>query len=489
MATVFYTATNKSELVARINSANAGNPNNTYYIRLSGSPSDFVLDQSFPPYGSYLGPAAFPIITRDIVIDGRDVNGNYANGFTIQRSSTTQYRFFAVNAKTSDNPNARLELRNLILRTGDSGAYGGGTILNDGRLVLYRCTIRGSRGGTYGGAIYNGDSASMKISSCLFINNKAIGAVSVGGAIYNSDAATFNIKNSTFKGNDAISAGGAIYLFKHLDTNTRVNTSAFVENTAGTGNDIYNNGPYVLNGRCNWWGPEQDGPSFNDAPIGVDTSNWKPALRPINLDEMVYPVFGEERSTFGNNDLTAAVVAKGFSATHRAIDLVPIKAFSNTACPASILPEWDDAYQHQNLSTSLKAIYALTDGELTAFSENIPGTSTPGCVENNVAFACNAQLRVTNPSSPYYNRIFIYSHVRLVPSMAINSSRSVKAGEPIGYIIRHTIDGNADFPSHLHFATRASSASQNDYPHRFVITGVLETNSEKAYGLCPDQNC
>jgi hypothetical protein len=250
------------------------------------------------PYGSYFGAVAFPVITSNITIDGKTPSGNYANGFTIQRNSTNQFRFFAVNAKTSGNPNAKLVLRNIILQSGDSGANGGGAVFNDGTLVLSRCTFKNNRGGTRGGVIYNGDQRNMRVNSRIFIGNQATGTQSLGGAIYNSSSATFSIKTSTFKSNRATSKGNAIYLYNNLSNTTKVNYTAFIDNATVGVPSIHNEGPYILNGQCNYWSS-----SVSDLHMGVDSSNERPAARPLGLDEMLYPVFGEERVDFDDDEL------------------------------------------------------------------------------------------------------------------------------------------------------------------------------------------
>lgn len=100
-------AANIAELRTQINLLN-NDTNEPHTINLTGSSypvSDFV------PNGNYLSAnAAFAVITRNITIQSSNQTLK-----TIERTSATAFRIFAVNAKTSGRPNARLTLKNIRL--------------------------------------------------------------------------------------------------------------------------------------------------------------------------------------------------------------------------------------------------------------------------------------------------------------------------------------------------------------------------------------
>jgi LPXTG-site transpeptidase (sortase) family protein len=132
-------------------------------------------------------------------------------GFTISRSSTSNFRILEINS------GANLTLNNLTISNGNSGAAGGGGIYinNNAVVTILNSTFTNntSNAGFAGGAIYN--SGSLNITGSTFSGNSGTGFSSDGGAIFSNNA--INITNSTFFGNTAATdgsggTGGAIRL-------------------------------------------------------------------------------------------------------------------------------------------------------------------------------------------------------------------------------------------------------------------------------------
>jgi hypothetical protein len=105
-------------------------------------------------------------------------------------------------------------------RGANSGAAGGGAILNGGSTVsLANDVFSNNQSPNIGGAITNGPASVMTVSNCSFLNNQAVGQVGAhfieGGAIWNSDnafnsqiGASLTVIGCTFVGNQAIGANG-----------------------------------------------------------------------------------------------------------------------------------------------------------------------------------------------------------------------------------------------------------------------------------------
>jgi hypothetical protein len=439
---------------------------------------------------NFFGPTAFPVIKRSIIIEG-NVQGNKANGFKIERTSTSIFRFFAVDRSLATaGPTAQLVLQNVILAGGNSGTQSGGAILNNGSLQLYRCTIRDCRG-LMGGAIYNGDTWFMNITSCIFLRNVATGSngitiMGAGGAIYSSYSSRFVIATTTFKDNQAVNGwGGALYVHDNHIEKTVVrcgfcNNTAYLDNLTvlvSPTQPLQSGGtPSPLLARCNWWGNASGPGGPNGVPGGTGARVHGPAsvadwvCYDICLDEMVFPVFGLARTGLSNGDLRPAAVARSYMAGHLAIDIVPIRAFQQ-ACSELIDDEWVDDYEAT--PGSLKTVYAVTDGQLIL-------VSTGSC--EGLSY-CAASLF---PSVGIYaGQEFYYGHIQPINTTL---SRPVKAGDPIGYVLRWDYDELSGNPSHLHFAYRVNSQPRD--PRRLLITGLMDTLAQKrCRSMCPTSGC
>ncbi|QBB71020.1 hypothetical protein ELE36_12040 [Pseudolysobacter antarcticus] len=118
----------------------------------------------------------------------------------------------------------------------------GGGIINVGVLTLNTSRLSGNKTDTKGGAIYNGDGATLTVNGSTF--SGANRASDDGGGLANFGSATIN--NSTFSGNVAAGnhpRGGAIFNFGTL----AVTNSTFVGNvSSGPGGALFNNGPATL---------------------------------------------------------------------------------------------------------------------------------------------------------------------------------------------------------------------------------------------------
>lgn len=134
------------------------------------------------------------LLDKDLAIDAASLVGG------IVLSGDDVSRIFRVDASAS------VSLSSLTVSSG-LALFGGG-ILNDGELVLSRCTFRDNHADDYGGGIFNDGNATLTVDRCTFSGNSAGGAVFGGGGISNDGELA--VDQSTFTGNSAVSAGGGI---------------------------------------------------------------------------------------------------------------------------------------------------------------------------------------------------------------------------------------------------------------------------------------
>jgi hypothetical protein len=134
------------------------------------------------------------LLDKDVTIDASSL----VDGIELSGDDAT--RIFRVDASAS------VSLSSLTVSSG-LALFGGG-ILNDGELVLNRCTIRDNHADDYGGGIFNDGNATLTVDRCTFSGNSAAGAVFGGGGISNDGELA--VDQSTFTGNSAVSAGGGI---------------------------------------------------------------------------------------------------------------------------------------------------------------------------------------------------------------------------------------------------------------------------------------
>lgn len=137
-------------------------------------------------------------------------------------------------------PGTGLTLIGLTLANGNenSTTYVGGAILNEGTLVMKRCTLSGNSS-TLGGAIYNLGSA--ELSHCTLSGNTSIS--SVGSAIYNANTGTLTLIHCTVTANIGTAIWNDDFLpvtFANtiISGNSAVSSPDVSGNTQGTGNLI-----------------------------------------------------------------------------------------------------------------------------------------------------------------------------------------------------------------------------------------------------------
>jgi len=133
---------------------------------------------------------------------------------------------------------ASLELKNLSLVRGAGTA--GGAVNVDGSLVVENSQFVDNAADEDGGAIFVGGSGGVEVIGSVFSDNATgpevdgVGGYS-GGAIFISDTSTGYFEDSTFSGNTASEAGGAVFSYAALTSQ-----STFSGNSAPVGGGLYN---------------------------------------------------------------------------------------------------------------------------------------------------------------------------------------------------------------------------------------------------------
>jgi hypothetical protein len=169
------------------------------------------------------------VIDKDLVIVGSGLTRRVV-------SASVNARHFVI------GPGANVRFQNLSLENGH--ATDGGSIWNEGELMLYQCTLRNNQASDRGGAVFN--NGDLHVSATTFLANSA----SEGGGIYDAEGATLNVSNgSKFTGNPADSTGGAIALARFSGL-ANIYDSEFTGNTAGAlggAIEAWEGGPLVIN--------------------------------------------------------------------------------------------------------------------------------------------------------------------------------------------------------------------------------------------------
>lgn len=162
-----------------------------------------------------------------VVIDGSTLAG----GLTINGNGAD--RVFFVNG-------GGLTLVSLTITGGFCVAgNGGGGILNDGAVVLERCTLTGNSGG-YGAALFNQPSRPATLRHCTLAANTA---VNTGGAIYN--LGTVVLTHCTVAGNSASTNDFAMLRcggIHNVSAQLTLENSLVAGNTATSVNDVATSG-------------------------------------------------------------------------------------------------------------------------------------------------------------------------------------------------------------------------------------------------------
>jgi CSLREA domain-containing protein len=280
---------------------------------------------------------ALPDLSTDISIIG-------PGAVYVKISGNNTTRVFNVSS------GAIVNISGLTISGGNSGNDGGGGIQNNGTLTLNANSISGNiAGGIGGGGIYNGVGAIVNITKCTISGNDAgngngggiagVGTISVtnstvtgnsasfGGGIitFSSVTATLAVTSSTISNNSSVNNGGGI-AHQH-STPAILRNTIVADNTAGaTRPDLsgtFNSGGYNLIGNGSGatvtpttgdqigtaavpisprLGPLQ----YNDGVLqtrallagspAIDkgksfglTTDQRDSLRPVDLDDAVYP--------------------------------------------------------------------------------------------------------------------------------------------------------------------------------------------------------
>ncbi|MCY3976811.1 MAG: right-handed parallel beta-helix repeat-containing protein [Chloroflexi bacterium] len=194
-----------------------------------------------------------PNISSDITFEG--------SGFSLSRFGSKQVVIAAFRLLKIES-GATVAIKNLSLRNGEVGHYGG-AIHNKGALTISGSTLRDNRAAYYGGAIYN--KGTLTISNSTLRNNKTS---FYGGAIYNADslmisnsilrdneaswyggaigsAGNLSISGSTLRDNETSWYGGAVYFGKHGSEGTAISCGTFTIT-----NSVFSNN------RTSWYGDD-----------------------------------------------------------------------------------------------------------------------------------------------------------------------------------------------------------------------------------------
>jgi predicted outer membrane repeat protein len=139
----------------------------------------------------------------------------------------------------------------------NNSAGAGGAVFNDGRLIFIDSTFSGNQANGvlssnplmgHGGGVLNNLGAVSILNSTFSSNHSVYGS---GGGLYNTfydstgellGSNSLEIMNSTFTGNGAPRNGGGIF----TKNSTTISSSAFTNNTSGSGGGIYNDAPTQL---------------------------------------------------------------------------------------------------------------------------------------------------------------------------------------------------------------------------------------------------
>ncbi len=214
-----------------------------------------------------LGSNGLPLVSSHITIEG--------HGSTIQRSSASLFRLFAVNSSGS------LVLKEVTL-TGGRVSGGGGAILNSGgSVVVGNSTIRGNTASIVGGGVQqNLTGGKLTIVGSTVSGNTAnfqgggVGAIGaagtftlinstisgnagfLGGGVFTGGSTTATITNSTVFGNTAQAQGGGV-LNDATATLTLIHT-LITGNSGSSGPTIFNNAGTLTADAFNLFGADAD---------------------------------------------------------------------------------------------------------------------------------------------------------------------------------------------------------------------------------------
>jgi len=160
------------------------------------------------------------------------------------------------------NPGVEVQLRDLNFERGNPASFGGGAIMNKGKLKIENSAFRWNKASGAGAIANYGDlgPAELELINCSFSENEA--QFLDGGAIDNrafDNGATANILHCTFALNSAGNRGGALYNASGADfmlTNSIVSNNQAVEGDDVFG-DFQNEGVNIVQNEdsANWLNP------------------------------------------------------------------------------------------------------------------------------------------------------------------------------------------------------------------------------------------
>jgi len=169
---------------------------------------------------------ALPAVAHNV-----NINGPGANLLTVQRSSGSNFRIFAITSSKT------VSVSGLTLSQGADN--GGGGIYNQGTLTVTNLTVSDNVSTGRGGGIYN-DNGTVTATNSTLSGNTA-GNSGGGGGVYNQGQ--FTLINSTLSGNNSLGSGGGIRNFGTitvtnctLSNNTASNLGGGFDNGSGTSN-------------------------------------------------------------------------------------------------------------------------------------------------------------------------------------------------------------------------------------------------------------
>lgn len=169
-------------------------------------------------------------LSQDVIIDGSSLSTQITISGDSDNNAVGDVRIFTIDSGVT------VTLDSLTLTKGQSPAFGGGAILNNGTLAIDASYITNST------AIGNGGGAILNWGGTVTIHDSALGSnsASSGGGIVNYTGGTLTMTQSTLYGNNTTgsSSGAGITNFGTLTFTNGV----FMNNTSasGGGGAIYN---------------------------------------------------------------------------------------------------------------------------------------------------------------------------------------------------------------------------------------------------------
>ena len=149
------------------------------------------------------------------------ITGLGASNLTISGNNAS--RIFTI------DPDLQVSISGLTLQDGYN-SVSGGAIITASNLIVNNCTLSDNSSGSFGGAIYNYNLATLVVSGSTFSDNSTnIG----GGGICNGS--TLSVSNSIFSDNVGGVGGG----IDNLGGTVTVDSSSFSDNSGSTGGGIY----------------------------------------------------------------------------------------------------------------------------------------------------------------------------------------------------------------------------------------------------------